>query len=579
MAGPEVDLSPEHGRMARVELACLLPARNAAHDLPGWFESVERCADAVIALDDGSTDGTREMLAAHPLVRRLVTNPVRPSYEGWDDHANRTRLLAAAAELSPAWILWLDADERIPPDDAMALRRFLARGADRRHAYLVTVYPLVGDLEHFDAGRPLVVGRLFPFEIGQQLPTGRLHFVPLPTSIPSAQWVRTTLRIQHLVALTPDHQRARYIKYQEADPGRRFEKRYGHLLGEPRDVRRWRPRPPGLPVVLNGAELGDDGDSARLPLSVIVIARDEEIRIERTVGSIVAQQVPAEFEVIVVTSGTDRTAEIVRTRFPSVHLIELPRPALPGEARNAGLAVARGRFVTFHGAHVELVAGSLAARLEAHQSGYAMVTGTVTNGRLTRSGWAHYFLEYTPALPGRPSGPLDAPPVSCSYLGVALEHVGRFPEGWRAGEDTLVNMALFDLGYGAWHAQAAGFVRHTPRTTPLLRHHFTRGRAFARVLLAQRQASQPGHTRRMLRLLVFYVPHRLVHIEKRVRRWGGPELRRRWRSTRPLAAVAVIAAWVGLCDGLLRSALHPRWAGAGARGKSGVSRACPGAGD
>jgi glycosyltransferase involved in cell wall biosynthesis len=563
--------------MGQLELVCLLPARNAAPDLPGWFESVERCADAVIALDDGSTDDTRGILAAHPLVRRLLTNPVRPSYEGWDDHANRTRLLSAAAELSPDWILWLDADERLPSDDAMALRQFLARAADRQHAYLVTVYPLVGDLEHFDAGRPLVVGRLFPFEIGQQLPPGRLHFVPLPTSIPPARWVRTTLRIQHLAGLTPVHQRARYMKYQEADPGRRFEKRYGHLLGEPRDVQRWRPRPPDLPVVRNGAGLGDDGDSASLQLSVIVISRNDETRIERTVGAIVAQQVPAEFEVIVVTSGTDRTAEIVRTRFPSVHLIELPRPALPGEARNAGLAVARGRFVSFPGSHVELEPGSLAARLEAHQSGYAMVTATIINGTPTRSGWAAYFLEKTPVIPGRPSGPLDAAPVTCSYLRAALEHVGGFREGWRAGEDTLVNLALFDLGYGAWHANAARYIYYTPCTTlgRLMRHHFTRGRAFARVVLAQRQASQRGHTRRMLRLLTFYVPYRLVHIEKRVRRWGGPELRRRWRSTRPLAVVAVLASWVGLGDELLRSALRPRSAGRAREAKRMASHDCP----
>src|SRR5262245_44885511 len=116
--------------MARIELVCLLPARNAADDLTGWLESVERFAAAVIALDDGSTDGTGEILAKHPLVRRLLTNPVRHSYHGWDDGANRTRLLSAAAELSPDWILWLDADERIAPDDAMALRRFLAHGAD-----------------------------------------------------------------------------------------------------------------------------------------------------------------------------------------------------------------------------------------------------------------------------------------------------------------------------------------------------------------------------------------------------------------------------------------------------------------
>jgi len=549
--------------MARIELACLLPARNAAHDLPGWFESVARFADAVMALDDGSTDGTGAILAGHPLVRRLLANPMRPSYEGWDDRANRVRLLSAAADLSPGWILWLDADERIAPDDAMALRRFLAQGADRRHAYLLTVYRMVDDLEHFDAGRPLVVGRLFPFEVGQQLPTGHLHFVPLPTSIPPSRWVRTTLRIQHLAGMTAQRQRARYAKYQEAEPGRGLARRYRHLLREPRDVRRWRPRPPGLPVVLNGPGLRDEGDSATLPLSVIVISRDDETRIERAVGAIVAQQVPAPFEVIVVTSGTDRTAAIVRTRFPSVRLVELPRPALPGEARNAGLAVARGRYVSFPGSHFELEEGSLATRLEAHQRGYAMVTGTYINGTLTRSGWAAYFLEHTPALPGRPSGPLAAPPVSCSYLRAALDHVGGFPEGWRAGEDTLVNSALFRLGYGAWRAQDVRLVHHTLCTTPgrLLRHQFTRGRAFARVLQAERKAGPPGLGRWMLgtfRRLSLYGPGRLLWIEKQVRQWSGPELRRRWRSARWLAILAIGASWLGIGDELLRSVYRSR---------------------
>ena len=42
-----------------------------------------------------------------------------------------------------------------------------------------------------------------------------------------------------------------------------------------------------------------------------------------------------------VTSGTDRTAEIVRSQFPGVRVVALDHPALPGEARNAGLRAAR----------------------------------------------------------------------------------------------------------------------------------------------------------------------------------------------------------------------------------------------
>src|SRR6266702_4736187 len=106
-------------------LVCLLPARNAAEDLPGYFESVAGFADGVVALDDGSTDETRELLEASPLVKVLLSNPRRESYRGWDDGKNRNRLLAAAGELDPVWIISLDADERIDPEDAAALRTFI----------------------------------------------------------------------------------------------------------------------------------------------------------------------------------------------------------------------------------------------------------------------------------------------------------------------------------------------------------------------------------------------------------------------------------------------------------------------
>src|SRR5205823_9537803 len=133
-------------------------------------------------------------------------------------------------------------------------------------------------------------------------------------------------------------------------------------------------------------------------------------RIERSVRAVVEQRCDQPFEVIVVTSGTDRTAEIVRDRFPDVTLVELPHPALPGEARNAGLAVARGDYVSFPGSHVELAQGSLAARLRAHRAGHPMVTGTTLNGTETAAGWASYFLDHSSVLPGRPSAPLPVPP-------------------------------------------------------------------------------------------------------------------------------------------------------------------------
>jgi len=72
--------------------------------------------------------------------------------------------------------------------------------------------------------------------------------------------------------------------------------------------------------------------------------------------------------------------------FPSVRCVELPFRVLPGEARNAGLWMARGDYVTFPGSHVWLRPGSLAARVAAHDDGWDMVTGAVVNGNESAAG-------------------------------------------------------------------------------------------------------------------------------------------------------------------------------------------------
>ena len=74
-------------------LLCLLPARNCAEDLPGYFDSVSSFADGVVALDDGSTDETSAILAAEPMVKVLRSNPRRHGYQGWDDARNRNDTL------------------------------------------------------------------------------------------------------------------------------------------------------------------------------------------------------------------------------------------------------------------------------------------------------------------------------------------------------------------------------------------------------------------------------------------------------------------------------------------------------
>lgn len=282
-------------------------------------------------------------------------------------------------------------------------------------------------------------------------------------------------------------------------------------------------------------------------ISAVVISRDDGARILPAVRSVVEQQCDEPLEVIVVTSGTGGAADLVRREFPAVTVVELERPALPGEARNAGLRLARGDHVTFPGSHVELPPGSLAARVRAHRLGYAMVTGTVLNGTRTLAGWASYFLDHSTSLPGRPSEVLDGPPMHCSYARAALLEVGGFPEDMRAGEDTVVNRELFRRGHTAYRAQDVTLTHHSRCRGPaqLVRHHFSRGRAFGKIL-----RNEPARDRRFVWT---YVPRRISRTGRDVRRWGC-ELRRHYRRAWPLVLAGTMAAWVGLVYELLRPA-------------------------
>jgi glycosyltransferase involved in cell wall biosynthesis len=529
-------------------ITALLPVRNGEPVLKGWLESVQAFADRIIALDDGSTDRTAEILEASPHVAQVLRNPERFSYAGWDDAANRQRLLEAAIDSGEGWVFFLDADERIAADDAETLRTFAATGADPAAAYGFRVFRMVGDEDHYDRAR-LWVYRMFYARPGQMMPAEALHFVPVPTQIPEDQWAKTTIRIKHLSSLTEEHRHRRVRKYEEADPDRRWQSDYFGLLEAGPLPLAWAPRPPGMPVLADPARRGAGGelDLAELApdaplLSAVVISRNNADTIEATVRSVITQQCDAPFEVIVAASGDDGTADVVRRRFPGVTVVDVPEPGLPGAARNAGVAVARGELISFPGSHVELPPGSLQARMRAHANGATMVTGSILNGRLTMSGWAGYFLDHSTALPGRPSEELDWPPAHCSYTREALAEVGGFPEDMRAGEDTIVNRELWSRGHRAYRAQDIVLTHRNPCSNPirLARHHFCRGRALGRIVLAERSRRQVlaayvrGYTRRRLRF-----------VHENVGRWGR-ELLPQYRRARPLIVLGVVSAMLGV---------------------------------
>jgi Glycosyl transferase family 2 len=275
----------------------------------------------------------------------------------------------------------------------------------------------------------------------------------------------------------------------------------------------------------------------------------------------------------VVCSGTDGTSQHVAAAYPTVRCIQLPHRALPGEARNAGLWAARGEYVTFPGSHVWLRAGSLRARLAAHEQGWDLVTGSVLNGNPTRAGWASYFLDHASQNPSQPAGEFHGVPGHASYVTSDVREVGGFPEDMRAGEDTVVNQELYYAGRNTYFAPDASFFHASPSTSlrHLLRHHAQRGRALGRIIREARADDPQAWPVRD----IASIPVRRVRAIRTAMASADEASRARYRTVRAMvvagAAASAGAAWLEL----LAPRRHPAPSDASAPARPAVGPGLP----
>lgn len=110
----------------RTSMLAVTMVRNEARFLPGWLRNVAPQVDGIIALDDGSSDGSAGLLEESPLVLEMLRN--RSDRPGWDEPGNHRRLVEAALRHGAAWIIAIDADERLERDFRNRAERAIRRG-------------------------------------------------------------------------------------------------------------------------------------------------------------------------------------------------------------------------------------------------------------------------------------------------------------------------------------------------------------------------------------------------------------------------------------------------------------------
>ena len=238
---PSGSLNPAAGNDRRVRLMAVTMVRDEMRFLPGMLRNVGPQVDGVIALDDGSTDGSLELLESSPFVVELLRNPSdRPRF---DETGGHRRLVEAALRRGAEWIVAVDADERMEREFRPRAERVIRRG---RRLGLKAFEVRIRDLWD-SAGRYRADGlwgrkwapRLFRALPGHLFDERPLHAAKAPFQgkicgvFPLAD-----LFFYHLRMVRPEDREERRRRYERLDPDARFQSKVGYrYLTDERGIR------------------------------------------------------------------------------------------------------------------------------------------------------------------------------------------------------------------------------------------------------------------------------------------------------------------------------------------------------
>lgn len=227
---------PSFLRSRRRRLLALVAFRDEMRFLPGLFENLAGQVDGVIALDDQSTDGSRQFVEAQPLVLELLTVP-SGAQEELEDGKNHRALVEAAWRHDSDWLFGVDADERVERDFRRRAERELATAEREGHAALwVPFRELWGAPDRIRVDGIWADKRkacLFRNDREHRFDDRRVHAIWAPWPPPDGDYPEADLRLYHLRMIRPEDRRARLARYRRIDPKDRWQEiGYDYLLDE-----------------------------------------------------------------------------------------------------------------------------------------------------------------------------------------------------------------------------------------------------------------------------------------------------------------------------------------------------------
>lgn len=195
----------------------LMIVKNEADILLRSLDSYAKWLDGIVALDNGSTDGSLEILGQHPIVKKLAVDA---------GEFNETRLvpkiIELASDIQADWYVESDADEIFNPDFRNVMQAtpspFNVIGA--RLLYML-------DDTHYYRERPVYrIFRKAQFSFGH---IRKLHHGKIPIAPHLQRKVFCPFHIKHFQIRSYKQGMCKYNNYVQLDPTNKYQRGYEHL--------------------------------------------------------------------------------------------------------------------------------------------------------------------------------------------------------------------------------------------------------------------------------------------------------------------------------------------------------------
>lgn len=220
-------------------------------------------------------------------------------------------------------------------------------------------------------------------------------------------------------------------------------------------------------------------------ISVIISTFNAEGTIVSCLQSLHNQVTDKRFEIIVVDSSTDGTAELIQTEFPSVRLYRFTERKFCGDARNFAISVVKADIIALIDGDCTAENNWIEEIFRAHQTPHLAVGGAIANGHLNSYvACAAYFCEFTQWMPNTPETWLnDVAGANMSYKSRVFTVFSPFIEGTYCS-DTEFHWRLKKKGHRI-KFQPSILVHHysIENFSKFIAHEYFHGRNFAQVRL------------------------------------------------------------------------------------------------